>query len=348
MRFYTCQHRFTCGVDLHTKNAYLCILDEQGQVVYHRNIRARPEDFLKAIEPYRDDLVVGCECMFMWYWLADLCAEQEIEFVLGHALYMKAIHGAKAANDRLDSLRIAKLLKGGTFPLAYVYPSEWRSSRDLLRRRTKLVRLRAHLLAHLRCTHWQYQLEPPGTRTAARRNRVDFEKRFDDPSTRMSVEADLAVIDTLEQTINRLELFITKEAKVSDAFSFHLLRSVPGIGKILSLTMLYEIHDIKRFDRHQQFASYARLVRCEHTSAGKRKGFGGRKIGNAHLKWAFSEAAVLMLPKCPQVKKLYQRWEARHGTKQALSRLAHKIARAVFYILKQQRPFDLEVFLQTA
>ncbi len=107
MRFYTKNHAHYCGIDLHAKTMYLCILDGEGQILLHRNVRSRPEAFLEAVAPYRDDLVVAVECMFTWYWLADLCRSEGIEFVLGHALYMKAIHGAKAKNDKIDAFKIA-------------------------------------------------------------------------------------------------------------------------------------------------------------------------------------------------------------------------------------------------
>ena len=147
MRFYNDQHRHYCGVDLHTKRMYLCILDQEGNKLLHRNVRAKPHDFLSAVEEFRDDLVVGAECMFTWYWLADLCRNEKIRFILGHALYMKAIHGGKKKDDKLDSEKIARLMRGGTFPLSYVYPSEMRATRDLVRRRMFLVRRRSELLA---------------------------------------------------------------------------------------------------------------------------------------------------------------------------------------------------------
>jgi transposase len=141
MRFYTGQHRYYCGVDLHARTMYLCIRDHHtGKIVLHHSVRCRPERFLRAIEPYRDDLIVGAECIFCWYWLADLCAEEDIAFVLGHALYMKAIHGGKAKNDKIDAHKIAVLLRGGAFPMAYVYPRGMRATRDLLRRRLLFVR----------------------------------------------------------------------------------------------------------------------------------------------------------------------------------------------------------------
>src|SRR5262249_24960963 len=130
MRVDTNQHRFYCGIDLHARSRHLCVLDPAGRVVLDKNIAARPETFLKAIAPFRLDLVAGAECMYAWYWLADLCAREKVPFVLGHALYMRLIYGAKAKNDRIDAGKIARLLKGGNFPLAYVYPKGMRETRD--------------------------------------------------------------------------------------------------------------------------------------------------------------------------------------------------------------------------
>src|SRR5881397_1782612 len=148
MKFYTQQHPHYCGIDLHARTMYLCILNQAGAIVLHRNMKSEPESFLNAIAPYREQIVVAVECIFTWYWLADLCAREGITFVLGHALYMKAIHGGKAKNDKIDAHKIAVLLHGGMLPQAYVYPAEMRATRDWLRRRCHLVRKRAELLAH--------------------------------------------------------------------------------------------------------------------------------------------------------------------------------------------------------
>jgi hypothetical protein len=158
MRFYNRPHRHYCGIDLHVKTMYVCMLDATGQVLVHRNVKSTPEAFLETVAPYRDDLVVAAECMFTWYWLADVCATEGIEFVLGHALAMKAIHGGKAKNDKIDSHKIASLLRGGLLPQSYVYPAAMRSTRDLLRRRLHLVRKRGQLLAHIQNTRAQYNL----------------------------------------------------------------------------------------------------------------------------------------------------------------------------------------------
>jgi len=179
------------------------------------------------------------------------------------------LHGGKAKNDTIDSQKIAALLRGGLLPQAYVYPAAMRSTRDLLRRRLHLVRKRGQLLAHIQNTRAQYQLPEFGRRLAYPANRAGISERFPDPSVRKSIAVDLALLERYDELITDLELTIVREAKRHDGDAFHRLRSVPGIGKVLALTILYEIHDITRFDRVQEFASYARLVKCAHQSAGK-------------------------------------------------------------------------------
>jgi transposase len=285
--------------------------------------------------------------MFTWYWLADVCAAEGILFVLGHALAMKAIHGGKAKNDKIDSHKIAVLLRGGMLPQAYVYPAAMRSTRDLIRRRLHLVRKRGQLLAHIQNTRAQYNLPAFGRKLAYRANRAGVVEHFADPSVQKSIEVDLALIDHYDALVTDLELTIVREAKRHDADAFHRLRSVPGIGKVLALTILYEIHDITRFDRVQEFASYARLIKCTKESGGKKLGTGGAKMGNVHLKWAFSEAAVTFLRHNSAGKKILARLEKTHGKGKALSILAHKIGRAVYYMLSRGTVFSTEKFFAT-
>ena len=345
MRFYTKQHQFYCGIDLHARTMYVCILAHHGAILLHRNMPARPETFLKAIAPYRDDIVVAVECIFTWYWLADLCARESIPFVLGHALYMKAIHGGKAKNDKIDSHKIAVLLRGGMLPQAYVYPAAMRATRDLLRRRMHLRRKRAELLAHIQNTNSQYNLPEIGKKLAYKGNRDGVAERFLDPAVQKSVEVDLALIDHYDRLLREVELTIVQTAKQHNAQALYRLQSVPGIGKILSLVLLYEIHDITRFPRVQDFVSHCRLVKCAKESAGKRYGTSGKKIGNAYLKWAFSEAAVLFLRNNPQGQKWLARLEKKHGQGKALTILAHKLARAVYYMLTRDTVFEMDRFL---
>ena len=343
MRFYTTPHRYYCGIDLHARRMYICVLDAEGQIRVHRNGPATPEHFLTTIAAYREDLVVAVECIFTWYWLADLCAQEGIAFVLGHALYMKAIHGGKAKNDKIDAHKIAVLVRGGMLPMAYVYPREMRATRDLLRRRCHFTRKRAELLTHIQNTASQYLLPTLG-KIAYHGNRAGVAEQFRDPEVRKSIETNLALVDEYDRLLTELELHLTQTAKVHDVNAFYRLRSVPGIGKILALVLLYEIHDIHRFPRVQDFVSYCRLVKCAKQSDGKHYGYSGTKIGNAHLKWAFSEAAVLCLRKNPPAQRYVARLAHKHGKGKALTILAHKLARAVYYMLRRGQAFEVTKF----
>jgi len=259
---------------------------------------------------------------------------------------MKAIHGGKAKNDRIDSKKLAVLLRGGAFPLAYTYPREMRATRDLLRRRHHLMRQRAQLIAHVQNTTSQYNLPPLEKKISRKCNRPGVPERFEDPAVRKSIETDLALMEHYDTLLNGLQTHILRNARHHDPVAFHLLRSVPGIGPILALTILYEIHTVDRFPRVQEFVSYSRMVKCHHSSAGKLYGAGGSKIGNAHLKWAFSEAIVLFLRGNLRAQKMRTRLQKKHGKGKALSIMAHKLARAVYYMLKRRKPFEMNRFFQ--
>jgi transposase len=347
MKFYTQTHKHYCGIDLHARSLYVCILDSLGKTLVHRNINATPQALLRVVQPYQEDLVIGVECMFTWYWVADLCRDERISFILGHALYMKAIHGGKAKNDRIDSNKIAVLMRGGMFPQAYVYPREMRGTRDLMRRRMHLMRKRSELLAHIHNTNSQYNLPPINKEIRYTCHRLGIAERFADPSVRQSIELDLSLIEFYDQRLSKVERYIHKHAKTCDQHSLILLRTVPGIGKILSLVILYEIHTIKRFVSVQDFASYCRLIKCKKESAGKTYGYSGKKIGNAYLKWAFSEAAIMFLRANPQAQAWLQRMANKHNKARALTILAHKLGRAVYFMLERKTVFDQERFFNS-
>jgi transposase len=260
---------------------YVCILNQAGAILVHRNMQAGPDPFLQTLAPSRENLVVGVACICTWYWLADLCAHAHIPFVLGHALSMKALPGGKAKNDKIDAQKIAVLLRGGLLPQAYVDPAEMRATR--------------------------------------------------------------ALIGHDDQLRSNVECTIGQAAQQHDAQALYLLQTVPGIGTILRLVLFYEMHDIARFPRVQDFVSSCRLVKGAKESAGKRYGSSGTKIGNASLKWACSEAAVLFLRANPAGQKT--RLEKKHGQGKALPVLAQKLARAVSYLLTRTRAFDMQTLL---
>jgi transposase len=345
MKYYTGQHQYYCGVDLHARTMYLCIVNQADEMLYHREIPTKAELFLDKLAPYREDVVVSVECIFTWYWVADLCAAEKIPFVLGHALYMKAIHGSKTKNDRIDSKKIAKLLRAGMIPMAYVYPKAMRSTRDLLRRRMHFVRERADLLTHIQQTNYQYNLPKIGKTLKYKSNREGVAERFDDESARKTVEVDLELIGYYDTIIRNLEWHLVQSAKAHDPAALHLLLSIPGIGKILSLVILYEIQDINRFAKVQDFTSYSRLIRPKKTSAGKCYGTGNAKIGNSYLKWAFSEGVLLFLRETREAQPYIRRLERKYGKDKARGILAHRLGRTVYDMLKNTQGFDIKKFV---
>ena len=260
-------------------------------------------------------------------------------------LYMKAIHGGKAKNDKIDAHKIAAILRGGTLAQAYVYPPEMRATRDLLRRRNHLVRKRAELLAHIHNTNHQYNLPELGKKLGRKSQRQGLLEHFPDPEMRQSIALDQALIDVYDEKLHALEYHLVKSAQAHDPNAFVLLRSVPGIGETLGLVILYEIETIERFEKVGNFLSYARLVKCARESAGKRYGTGGSKIGNVHLRWAFGEAACLFLRHNPDGQAYHQRLVNQYGKSKALSIISQKLARAVYVMLKRRKTFDMKKFL---
>jgi transposase len=231
--------------------------------------------------------------------------------------------------------------------MAYVYPWENRATRDLLRRRLRFVRQRAELYTHTHHLNTQSHLEPIGYAVKSRPQRKALSERFTDPEVRMNVEANLTMIEHLDQLTQKLEKHILTKAKANYQKELSLLLTIPGVGPITALTILYEIDTIKRFETRQQFASYARLVKCRHESDGKNYGYGGKKIGNPYLKWAFSEAAVHVVEYCEPVKKHYNRLARKHGNGKGRSLLAHKLGRSVYHMLLRGQVFDVQRFANT-
>jgi len=347
MRFYTKHHQYYCGIDLHAKTMYVCIIDQTGDILVHEDINCDPENLHFLIEPYLTDLVMAVECIFTWYWVADFCQKNSVTFVLGHALYMKAIHGSKTKNDKIDSHKIAILLRGGMLPMAYVYPAVLRSTRDLLRRRMHFVNKRAELLAHIQNTKSQYNLPDFQKTISYKRNRQGVVEHFQDASVQKSISMDLELIKEYDTLFRDIEHFLTQHAKEHESQQLFLLQTIPGVGKILALVILYEIENINRFDRVQNFCSYARLIKPLKESGGKTKSGGSnRKMGNAYLKWAFGEATLLLIRELPEVKELHGKLKNKHGKARALAIISHKLGRAVYYMLKNKQAFDMKRFIQ--
>jgi transposase len=277
--------------------------------------------------------------------LADACQQAGLTFVLAHALYVKAIHGGKNKNDRIDSEKLTHLLRSNLIPPSYVYPAAKRPLRALLRQRLFYVWRRSELLARIHSHQLAHNRIPP---KQTRRTRDPWEaallKAEDNPLRQMALQNDLAMVKHFDHQIFQLEEELQRQTKQVAGRDYTLLQSVPGIGESLGLTILYEIGDIARFPTVKDFVSYCRLVKGTVASAGKIKGLRGAKLGNPYLRWAFGEAAVIAKRDHFRIRPLAQRLEALMGGNKfkANTVVAIKLARAVYFMLKNQTVFDPE------
>lgn len=345
MKYYTSTTEYNCGIDLHARQMYVCVMDSKGKKLVHTNVKNNDfAFFLKLIAPYRHDITVCCECMFGWYWLADACIEANLNFVLAHALYLRLIHGGKNKNDRVDSEKLAHLLRANLITPSYVYPSEKRPLRALLRQRIYFVWARAELLARIQ-SHQLAHNRPPIKQT--RVNRDPWLEQLlaaeDHPLRQIAIKNDMAMIAHFDKQITNLDAELERQTKKAASRDFFLLRSIPGIGPSLGLTILHEIGDISRFSTVKNFLSYCRLVKGTVASAGKIKGLRGAKLGNPYLRWAFGEAAVIAKRDHP-IRPLADRLESKMGGNKfkANTVVAIKLARSAYFMLKNKTTFDAE------
>ncbi len=342
MEYYTSTTEFNCGIDLHARQMYVCVMDRQGKILVHTNIKRNDFGyFLKRVEPYRHDLTVVCECTFNWYWLADACFDANIEFVLAHALYLKHIHGGKNKNDRIDSEKLAHLLRANLIPPSYTYPAQRRPARGLLRQRMSYVWQRATLKTHLSMNQTAEGLEP--VRKGGQGHHAWEERilqQYTDPLHKFAASCDMDMIRAYDAQIKKLEAEIVRQAKKGLGRDYHLLLGVPGIGRVLAMTILFEIDTISRFPTVKDFVSYCRLVKGSVASAGKVKGLTGGKMGNAYLRWAFGEAAVIAKRNHPLLTPYADALLSKRGKFKGNAILACKIARAVYFMLQTGTAFD--------
>jgi transposase len=334
-------------IDLHARQMYVCLMDRSGKILVHTNVRNNDFNFfLKLIAPYRHDLTVCVESMFGWYWLSDACEAANINLVLAHALYLKAIHGGKNKNDRLDSEKIAHLLRSNLIPPSYRYPAALRPLRGLLRQRTYFVWRRTDLLARIQ-SH-QLAHNRPTLSGRNRYNRDPWEKQLlaseDNPIGQLAIQNELTLVRHFDTQIIALESQLQRFTREVACRDYTLLQTVPGIGQFLGLTILYEIGDIERFPTVKDFLSYCRLVKGTVASAGKFKGLRGAKLGNPYLRWAFGEASVIAKRDHKLIGPLAQSLEARMGGNKfkANTVIAIKLARAVYFMLRNKTVFDAD------
>lgn len=327
------------AIDLHSNNSVLVVIDEEDRIMYEKRLANDLQLIVQALSAFRAQLVgVVIESTYNWYWLVDGLMEAGYRVHLANTTAIQQYQGLKYTNDEHDARWLAKMLRLNILPVGYIYPKEARAVRDLLRRRMQLMRQRTANLLSLgnqltRVTGRQF-----GRKEIKEITAEQIAERIEDANVGSALKANLAVVQVLDTEIERLEREVLAQVKL--AAQFQPLLSIVGIGKILALTIMLETGAIERFEKVGNFASYARCVDSKRISNNKKKGENNAKCGNAYLSWAFAEAATFAIRYSPKAKRFFERKRAKVSTPVAYKALAHKLARAAYYVMRDRVPFD--------
>lgn len=332
--------KYFAGLDLHSNNTVIAIMDNKGKQVY----RTRVKNFIKLVEeelePFKgkiEGLVV--ESTFNWYWLVDGLMEAGYKVHLANPSAIKQYEGLKHTNDYHDAFHLADLLRLGILPEGYIYPKRERAVRDLLRKRLMLVRQRtAHILSFQNLYNREKGCSFGGVMYVKRLKENDLDDYFVDNNVILAAKVNIATIRFLTQRIEQLENSIISKVRLLP--EFNRLKTITGIGDVLGLTIALEVGDISRFPKVGNYTSYCRCVSSQKLSNEKKKGQNNRKNGNKYLGWAYVEAANFAKRYCPKAKRFYQRKMANTNKIIAIKALAHKLARASYFVMRDGLDYD--------
>lgn len=330
-----------CGIDLHSNNHYVSIIDHQDKRLKEKRLSNDLSKTIALLEPYRNDLLgIAIESTFNWYWLVDGLMDAGFAVSLVNTSAVKQYEGLKHTDDQYDAFWLAHLMRLGILPTGYIYPKAQRSLRDLLRKRMQLVQTRTSHVISAQAQFW---------RSTGKRLRCQDIKRcpddllsdISDHNLFLSIQSNLNVIQLLNNQIEAIEQTLLPQCKKVSGYK--LLKTVFGVGEILSQTITLETGDITRFEQVGNYTSYCRCVDARKTSNGKNKGAGNKKSGNKYLAWAFMEAANYAIRFYEPANRFYQRKLSKRHVIVARKALAHKLARASYYVMRDNVPFKPEL-----
>ena len=328
------------AIDLHSTNNVTVVIDEEDKIVYQKRLPNDLALILKELSIYQSELQgIVVESTYNWYWLVDGLMEQGYKLHLANTAAIQQYNGLKYTDDNSDARWLAHLLRLGVLPEGYIYPRADRPVRDLLRKRSQLVRQRTTNLLSIQ----NLVTRNTGSSLSAKRVKgldvQQVDELLPNGDLALAVKANLSVMGSADEQTEILERTVTERVKLRPQFSF--LKTVPGIGQILALTIMLETGDIRRFLSVGNYASYCRCVGSQKISNGKKKGQGNTKNGNKYLAWAFVEAAHFAIQYNSRIKSFDQRKKAKSKAVVAIKAVAHKLCRACYYIMRDQVPFNI-------
>ena len=331
-----------CGIDLHSNNSVVVLIDDEDRVVYEKRLPNSLDTILFELSRYKKKLSgVVVESTFNWYWLVDGLQDGGYEVHLANTAAIKQYEGLKYTDDKSDARWLAHVLRLGILPEGYIYPKEERGVRDLLRKRSQLVRQRTTHILSIQNLIGRNTGKSMSSAKIKTLTEMELEGMFESEDIAMAVVCNLRAVKFLTKEIMMLEKAVLSKASIRP--EYENLLSVDGIGKALALTIMLEAGDMSRFGKVGNFASYCRCVDSKRISNDKKKGANNGKNGNKYLAWAFVEAATFAVRYNQKIKRFYERKKAKRNGMVAIKAVAHKLARACYHILKDDVPFSVEL-----
>jgi Transposase and inactivated derivatives len=331
--------KLIAGMDLHSNNVVIGLMDMEGKRVAHQKVECKLSQVLKFLAPYKKRLEqIGVESTYNWYWLVDGLQAEKYPVVLANPAGMVQYNGIKHADDTNDAFFVAELLRLKILPTGHIYDAQLRPVRDLLRRRLTLVHHRTALMLSFKSL---YTRTTGGEMTLGELKDLNVkgaQDLYDHPANQLIAGMQIQHIEELTKTIERIEKAVLASARELPYYA--KLTSLPGVGRILGMTITMEVGNINRFAGPGNFASYCRAVAAERTSNQKKKGENNSKCGNKYLAWAFVEAANFAKRFDPQCRKWFDRKAARTSNVVAIKALACKLAKAAWYLMAEGTDYD--------
>lgn len=331
--------KLIAGIDLHSNNLVIGVIDQDGKRISHQKLDCSLKSVEQFLKPYKKRLEsMAVESTYNWYWLVDGLRTRGYPIDLANPAKIEPYNGIKHADDKHDAFFLAELQRLNILPTAHVYDPELRPVRDLLRRRTNLVRQRTALILSFKSLYQRTTGQEMPLRDLKAMEPREVTKLYTHPANQLIAKIQLEQIESLDKGIARIEKAVLGCAREIPMYA--KLETLPGVGRILGMTITMEVGDIARFRTDGDFASYCRTVDSRRMSNGKQKGENNPKCGNEYLSWAFVEAAHCAKRSDPDCRRWYDRKKAKTSTTIATKALACKLAKAAWHLMAKGTDFD--------
>ena len=331
--------KLIAGFDLHGNNVVIGIINQDGKRIEYKKVATELADVVRVLKPYKDRLCsMAVESTFNWYWLVDGLRAAGYAIDLANPAKIEQYNGVKHADDKHDAFFLAELQRLGILPKAYIYDAQRRPVRDLLRRRAKFVSNRTAMFVSFKSLYTRTTGDSMPLTTLKSMAPEDGPKLYTHPANQLIAKIQLEEIASLDKIVARIEGAVLKCAR--ELPFYEKLLTLPGVGKILGMTITMEVGDIARFKTDGDFASYCRAVDSRRMSNGKQKGENNQKCGNRYLSWAFVEAAHCARRSDEHCRRWYDRKQARTSTMIATKALACKLAKAAWHVMARNTDYD--------